>query len=191
MVDLDALYDKMKRRSRRAITPHMDYLRGLAEQSEVAVEFGARGGGSTLALNYAKRTYSYDIQRRRSDAARVWGPLSECRGDAWEFVLKSSLEVDIPECDMLLHDSLHQYQHVKAELERHHSKVKRWIVLHDTEAYGEHGQAPYEAGVIGTKPDEGELGMTQALDEFIADHPEWAVSRHVSYSCGLTTLERA
>lgn len=189
MVDLETRYERLKR-GPRAIGPHMDYLRDLARQSEVAVEFGARGGGSTLALNYAKRTYSYDISIRRIDTKRVWNKLHAVRGDAWTFTIQDSLLADIPKCDLLLHDSLHEYKHVLAELERHHAKVRRWIVLHDTEKYGEHGQAAFAPGTIGTKPDEAYRGIRQAMDEFMAAHPEWKETRHVTYSCGMTTLER-
>ncbi len=189
MVDLDTLYTKL-RRSRRAIGPHMPYLRELAEASDVVVEFGTRGGQSTVALNFAKRTHSYDIQIREGDERRVWSHLRKIRGDAWTFTIQDSLEADIPECDLLLHDSLHEYGHVLAELEIHHPKVRRWIVLHDTEKYGQHGQAPFAPGTIGTKPDEKYLGMRAAMEEFMAAHPEWKETRHVAYSCGMTTLER-
>jgi len=188
MLGMDALYDKVSG-FKRAISPHMAYLRELASESDMAVEFGTRGGGSTVALNYARETRSYDIQRRARDE-KVWRPLSKIRGDRWVFTIKSSLDVEIPECDLLLHDSLHQYQHVRDELELHHERVGKWIVLHDTEAYGEHGQAPYQKGSIGTKPDLSQPGMCQALDEFMAAHPEWEQVRHVTFSHGLTTLGR-
>ncbi len=189
MVDLDTLYARL-RRKKRAMGPHMDYLRFLAECSDVAVEFGTRGGQSTVALNYAKKTYSYDIQERWHDRIRVWDKLVYLRGDAWVFTIQDSLEADIPECDLLLHDSWHGYDQVKGELERHHAKVRKWIVLHDTESYGEHGQAPYSQGRIGTPPDPNMPGMRKAMDDFMKAHPEWRQTRHVTHSCGMTTLER-
>jgi hypothetical protein len=198
---LQALYEKAKG-MKRAISPHMDYLRSLSMHAETCVEFGARGGGSTVALSYAKKLYSYDIQRRASDEM-TWKRLQIIRGDAWKFIVASSLDVTIPDCDVLLHDSLHSYEHVKAELERHHGSVRGRIVLHDTEEFGRYGEEPYREGQITSRKmrkrqlgeieageREGPPGMKQALDEFLAGHPQWRVERHVEFSCGLTTLAR-
>ena len=184
MEGLDALYERMKAK-RRAISPHMDYLRSLAEASKVAVEFGARAGGSTVALNYACETHSYDIQRRAVDEP-FWREIERLRGGAWHFVVQSSLQAEIPECDLLLHDSLHNYDHLTAELERHHGKVRRWIVMHDTEHFGEFGQSPKG----GAAPDHMQRGMKQAIQDFLDSHSEWSPDRHVAFSNGLTTLER-
>lgn len=187
---LEGLYGRIYPRSTRAITHHMPYLRSLAEQSEQAVEFGARGGGSTVALAFAKRLLSVDVQRRSADEG-VWAVIEAAKGDGWEFRIASSLEVEIPECDVLLLDSLHSYGHVRAELEMHHAKVRRWIVLHDTETFAEHGQmVPDGRPNPGLPPDPEQPGLRQALQEFVGEHGEWACVRHDSLSSGLTTLER-
>jgi hypothetical protein len=190
---LTLCYDQA-RHFKRAMSPHMPYLCELAAQHQTAVEFGTRGGGSTAALllGIGASLRSYDIQVRPQDKP-FWKRLAAAAAAAekeWAFVIQDASTADIPECDLLLDDSLHQYQFVRDLLERHHSKVRHHIVLHDTATYGEHGQAPYRAGTIGTEPDPNEKGMTAALDEFMAAHPEWAVERTVDFSCGLTTLVR-
>ena len=167
--------------------PHMDYLRRLAFKCELAVEYGARAGGSTVALNYAARTISVDFNVRECDQP-VWDALKRLRGDAWTFVQADTREYALPECDLLFIDSLHSYDQVSAEL-RAHESVRKWIVLHDTEKYGRHGQERYKPNATAG---EGEhvKGILPAIEEFLEAHEEWTIERQVTNSNGLTTLRR-
>lgn len=188
--NLERIFDGLYRRSKRATTYHMPYLRSLAEQCGVAVEFGTRGGGSTAALSFAGRLYSYDIQIRTQDKA-LWAKLEAACEGSWMFTIASSLEVEIPECDLLMSDSLHTYDQLHSELTLHCDRVRRWIVMHDTESYAEHGQVAYvSGGPINTAMDESSKGLRHAIADFLAAHPEWKQIRHDPKSAGLTTLER-
>lgn len=84
-----------------------------------------------------------------------------------------NLERDV---DLLYIDTYHSYTHLKAELGIHGSKVKKYIIMHDTAAYGiEHAF-------------DGDKGLNFAIDEFLADNSNWIMLHRVSYGDGLTVL---
>ncbi len=156
---------------------HLPYLTDIAIGQRV-VEFGVRTGVSTTALLHGRPLWlqSYDIERcagidELEQSARSGGY-------DWTFHEESSLWADIPECDVLLIDSLHTYQQLRLELARHACAVGELIVMHDTSTYGqvsEDGSAP---------------GLQAAIDEFLACHREWALARYEPECNGLTTLRR-
>ena len=89
----------------------------------------------------------------------------------WEFVIKNSLEVVLPECDVLVLDDLHHYKHVRTELFMHNAYVSERICLHDTAVFGEHGQKMYEAGGdVGAGPDKRTRGLNDAIGDFLGAH---------------------
>ena len=69
------------------------------------------------------------------------------------FNKNSSIDTAIPvtEVDLLMVDSVHTYKHVRNELRLHAPKARKYILFHDT------NQAP----------------VKRAVDEFIADNPQW------------------
>ena len=93
------------------------------------------------------------------------------------FYRQDVLEADIAETDLLFIDTWHVYGQLKAELERHAGKVRRYIVLHDTETYGHKGEA------------EGEQGLWLAVEEFLAKGG-FGLKAHYKNNNGLTVLER-
>lgn len=156
---------------------HLPLLTQLAKECLVVVEFGVRHGESTKALidGVLREVVSFDIADCSSD---VLTQRAVRQGKEWKFRQVSSLDVSIPWCDMLFIDSKHTYEQLKAELEKHHSRVETYIVMHDTYLYGlqgEDGKAP---------------GLMLAIDEFLEKYRDW----HVVYECednnGLTVLRR-
>lgn len=61
------------------------------------------------------------------------------RGTTFCFIQASTLDIEIDETDLLFIDTQHTYAQLIAELRKHHSKVRRWIALHDTMIFGEVG----------------------------------------------------
>lgn len=162
------------------ITYHAPYLRSLAEQCSVAAEFGVRSGVSTYAilagcLQRLTRMLSYDIQDRDNVAQEA----SKAAPEVFSFTKRDTSKeaVDVP-VDLLLIDTKHTASQLRAELDLNHALVRRWIVLHDTELFGMRGEGGEEPGLL------------IALREFLDAHSEWFISRHVTESCGLTTLSR-
>lgn len=158
------------------INEHLPVLRKYAEQSEIIVELGMRKIVSTWALlaGKPKRLISVDITHPKDYGADLWevAEAAQNAGVEFDFVLKSSLEVDLPEHDFLFIDTLHVYDQLMAELERHHSKVRKFIAMHDTNLAGD--------------PDR----MRQAVNDFLDKHSEWEVAEHFDNCNGLTIFRR-
>jgi hypothetical protein len=173
-----------------SINELLPVLRRYAEQCDTVAELGVDIGQSTTSFLMAqpRQLTSVDVvmQPELDELWKLTGATSFVTGDRvcnigstmWLYLLKSSLNVDLSLVDLLLIDSSHHYAHIKAELERHHSQVRRWIMCHDTVAYGEVG----EAGLVGILP---------AIREFLQDHPsEWRILEDLTYNNGLMILER-
>jgi len=144
------------------IHEHKNYLAEIGKDKDV-VELGVRCGFSSVCfLSSCKSLTSYDIDFTEEAQNLKWEVPS------WKFHKESSLEVTIPECDVLFIDTDHTYHQLLSELERHHSKAKTNIIMHDTYLDG----------------------MRKALNEFLANHPEWTIEFDTPANNGLTTLKR-
>ena len=158
------------------INEHLPALRRYAEHNEIIVELGVRKIVSTWAFLAAKPKHliSVDITHPRDYGADLWEVEDAAReaGIEFDFVLKSSLEIDLPGHDFLFIDTLHTYEHLTAELERHHTKVKKFIAMHDTNLAGD--------------PD----NMRGAVDDFLNTHQEWTVVERFENCNGMTFLKK-
>jgi hypothetical protein len=101
------------------------------------------------------------------------------------------------EFDLLLIDTLHVYGQLKAELWAHQARVRRYIVLHDTEVDRDSGEVlrmGWNAGKMAqeTGMTETELsrGLWPAVEEFLAAFPGWILQKHFPNNNGLTLLAR-
>lgn len=152
-------------------------LRKYAEECPHITEFGVRGVFSTYAFLAArpKRYIGYDIEYNGNiEAAKTEAQSS---GINFEFVKQDVLQADIEPTDLLFIDTLHTYKQLKAELARHSGKARKYILIHDVESFGRAGE-------------DGGPGELQAIEEFLAVHPEWGVREHLRNSNGLMVLER-
>lgn len=160
------------------ISEHLGLLRGLACSRNVQsiVEIGFRGGVSATALATAGKPLTcFDIEPCE-DARRELKALAP----NFKFVQGDSLELEIPQCDLLHIDSLHTYTHLRQELKRHGNKSQKYICLHDTETFG--GQ-----GKDGLTP-----GLASAIVEFLdSEGGEWKVLLNIPNCNGMTVLARA
>lgn len=78
--------------------------------------------------------------------------------------------------ELLFIDTYHSYTHLKAELAVHGNRVSKYLMFHDTEAFGE------------SHPYDGDLGLNPAIREFVAENPHWIYLHKVDYCNGLTIL---
>jgi hypothetical protein len=157
------------------INEHTPKLRELASQCEHVTEFGMRHGVSTVALLSAqpKRFVTYDLHH--DVMANV---LTSRRGKTdFAFILGNVLAVEIEPTDLLFIDTIHTAMQLAAELARHAEKVRRYIVLHDTQVYGERGE-------------NGQPGLLVALRDYLRSHPEWSIIYHSVANNGLTVISR-
>ena len=156
------------------ITEHLPKLRALASACDTVVEFGVFRGASSAAILAGTKgcLYSYDVDKQADVDA-----LLDAADGRWIFRICDSHKASIPECDMLFIDSWHTGEHLRGELEAHHTRVRRWIVMHDTETFGQRGE-------------DGSPGLWGALQDWLALHPEWRLSEHFQNCNGLSILER-
>jgi hypothetical protein len=175
-----------------AISPHLPRLRALAEGAAVAVEFGVKRGASSSALLMgAAEVVSYDVVA--TPEARQ---LETIAGERWQYRVEDSRGANVPGCDLLFIDSLHDYEQCSAELSAHGNKASRYLVFHDTQTFGAVG-ADGETGKHKWTyvPGRGSvplncLGIRQAIDEFMIANPAWRIVAAYPDSHGLLVLQR-
>ncbi len=150
------------------INEHLPTLKSYYDQCESVTEFGVRGCVSLSAalVSNAKKVVAYDIMN-------VVVP--EC--EKLTFIQGNTLEVEIEPTDFLFVDSLHTYGQLKAELERHHAKVNKYIGFHDTHMFGLNGE-------------DGGEGLMQAVNEFLFSNEDWVMEYQTSANNGLTIIKR-
>jgi cephalosporin hydroxylase len=169
---------------------YMTILRDLAATHPVIVELGVWDCTSTWAMlgGFPKKLRSYDICHLKpnmpgcpADARDYVSEVEAACVDSgvdFEFIHKSSLEVELEEHDLLFIDTLHTYAQLTAELKMHSGKTRKTIVMHDTSIFGnvdQHGKTP---------------GLWNAIVDFLSTHPEWKLKRRIEDTYGLTILER-
>lgn len=173
------------------INEHLPVLFGLAEDCSHITEMGVRDGKSTRAFLYSGRTLrSYDLYLDK-DVSFLFS-LADSSGADVEYIKGDSTKVDIEETDLLFIDTWHCYDQVKAELNRHHSKVRKYIAFHDTHSFAINGErfSGSEKEVL-TDVVDNPMGILPAIIEFMIEHPEWSFFIHRKNNNGLTVLKRS
>lgn len=187
------------------INEHCPTLSMLASHCNSVAEFGVRSGVSTVAIlhglyqssKYTGQTVSYvgvDID----DVLRtVQQELAHHYGINYSFLQHDSAKVQIDNVDMLFIDTFHVYGHLKRELANNCNKVRKYIVMHDTTVDGIYGEALRQGYNVqdciirtGYTYKEITTGLWPAVQEFLEDHPEWALKARYQNNNGLTVLER-
>lgn len=179
--DLDEVYNKL-RAIPRDLNEHMPTMRGLVEyvgEGCRVTEISNRREsvvGFLAGRPAVMRSYNTEL---RSDYARAAiGFVSGSGGQVIETEIDDSRMIPkIDECDILFIDSEHTYARAIEELHKYQSQVKRFIVLHDTQIFGDKGQ------------DNGP-GMLAAMRDFMRAVPQWSVYFDTAAQYGLTVLCR-
>lgn len=172
---IDNLYERV-RTDLSDVRDHVETIRTFAECCQHITEFGVDDGTTTTIFLAAKpkKLISYDLVRKPEVDKLIQA------ADGTEFIFKQqdTLAEEIEDTDLLFIDDKHTYSHVREELSRHAGKVKQYILLHDTESFGRHGEDGEQRGV-----------KTAAL-EFLKEHPEWTMVVMRMTSNGLIALAR-
>jgi len=171
-MELEELYQERCEQT-TDINEHLPLLRSLAAQVDHVTEFGVREGNSTIAFAVARpqMLISYDI----NPIPFLLEALLAHTG--FRFIRANVLNVQIEPTDLLFIDTYHSCEQLRFELARHADKVRRFIVLHDTEAFGETGED-------GNKP-----GLAGAVKEFV-EQGVWQIHSELKNNNGLTVLAR-
>jgi hypothetical protein len=172
------------------INEHLPTLKEYAEKCDHITEMGVRWIVSTYAFlsGRPKTLISIDIQHPNTWDASLT-PVQKYALEEninFSFMLGNTLEIDIEQTDLLFIDTWHAYKQLKGELERHHLKVNKYIILHDTSNYEFCDETSYE--MWGWKGEN--KGLWPAIEEFLQSNPEWKLHKRYINNNGLTILER-
>lgn len=162
------------------IQDHMPLLRQLASEVKHVTEFGCRGCFSTVALLAGKpRTLvTWDIDPMAVSNALT---LSFWKGHATDLHARrgDTTKILIEETDLLFIDTVHSFEHLRSELKRHGNKARKYLVFHDTVAFG-------YVGDDGKKP-----GLRAAIRWFQDQtSPRWQLVEDDKRGSGMIVLQR-
>jgi hypothetical protein len=184
------------------INEHLPTLFRYGLECYHITECGVRGVTSSYAFANALRTKTGNklVQVDLDTNENVVTFQKECNVEKVNtvFYQESDLTCPIEPTELLFIDTWHVYGHLKRELDRWHSSVSKYIIMHDTtvdEWYGEtirNGwNAVEQSKTTGIPVDEINKGLWPAVDEFLKAHPEWILNERFTNNNGLTILQRA
>jgi hypothetical protein len=166
------------------ISEHLPTLRDLASECNHVTEMGVRGIVSTWAfvegLKKGGTLISIDIQFPAIYGGDLKPVIDECKekGINFTFRLGDTRFIEIEPTDLLFIDTAHRYSQLKIELQNHADKARKYIVFHDVVSCGAFIKDSLDGG------------LNQAIDEFMAEHPEWKVKKLYTNNNGLLIIER-
>ena len=122
------------------INEHLPTFKKYSEGCDTIIEMGVRSVVSTWGFlaGKPKKIISIDILHPNFwnstdlDLVNEYSVENEIE---FEFILSDVLKIEIPKCDILFLDTIHEYNQVKNELELHSSNVNKYIMFHDTESF--------------------------------------------------------
>ncbi len=170
---LQAWFDERMGPQAVVIEEHFDTLLKYGNMVEHITEFGVHAGASTCCWLMTKpKSYTgYDVDYSHLTLRPVYEAYAKENGTDFTLLCQSSTKEHIEETDLLFIDSDHHPEHVTAELKMQNDKVKRFIILHDTECTA----CP---------------GLKEVVDKFVESSADWKIREHFTNNNGLTVLER-
>jgi hypothetical protein len=175
------------------INEHIPTLIEYASECDHITEMGVRAITSTWAFLGAapKKLISYDIENPTK-----WGAdinyvykVAEQYGLNYEFRKENVLKLEIEETDLLFLDTWHAYCQLKAELDTHSPKAKKYIIMHDTTSYEFRDEPLTSENAWEGAPPTGK-GLWAAVTEFLESTDEWTLHKRYTNNNGLTILKR-
>lgn len=175
------------------INEHIPTLIEYASECESITEMGVRAITSTWAFlgSAPKRLISYDIENPSKWGANIdlVYDIAKQYGLNYEFRKENVLKIDIEETDLLFLDTWHAYCQLKAELELHSNKAKKYIIMHDTTSYEFRDEPLTSENAWEGIPPTGK-GLWAAVTEFLDSTDEWELHKRFTNNNGLTILKR-
>jgi hypothetical protein len=156
---------------------HLPALYCYASCCRHVTEFGTRTGVSTLALLRAlpERLVAYD--RERLPEVDRLEELARLQGIDFVFRQEDTRRADLGPTDLLFIDTYHTRKQLEDELAVAEGKVRRYLVFHDTETYGEVGE-------------DGGEGLWPAIAAFVRRDLGWCLLDYHTENHGLAVLWR-
>lgn len=175
------------------INEHIPTLIEYASECESITEMGVRAITSTWAFlgSAPKRLISYDMEDPSHYGANInlVYDVAKQYGLNFTFTKADVLKINIEETDLLFLDTWHAYDQLKAELEKHSSKARKYIIMHDTTSYEYRDEPLTSENTFEGEKSSGK-GLWPAITEFLQSNPEWEIHKRYTNNNGLTILKR-
>jgi hypothetical protein len=188
------------------INEHISVLADYSEKCTSIAELGVNEMISTWAfikgLRFNKKKKKNLICVDLAGKPQAFDKISELAKKnkiTMEFIEGDSGTVELPKVDLLFIDTTHHYGQLKRELENHHSRVNKYIIMHNTDVDGEFGEVVrmcYYFDVqemnkqFGYSMKDMCRGLQPAIDEFLLEHPEWKIEQQLHNNNGMTILAK-
>ena len=153
--------------------------------------------GKVEMVGDEKKKYILVNQMSYPDIGRL---RSICKDREIDFTFMQGNDICMPleRTDLLFIDTWHVYGHMKRELEKFHSLVGKYIIMHDTSVDDYAGETirrkwnSEEQSLLSGYPiKEVNRGIWPAIEEFLDSHPdEWDLLERFENCNGLTILQR-
>lgn len=177
------------------INEHLETLLDYGKQCQHITEFGTRWATSSIALALANpiKFITYDIIKHANSESHLKLIESYCKENKilFEFKLADVLSTQMEETDLLFIDTLHTYNQLTLELEKHGDSVRKFIILHDTTHFGHVDEHVYNhASSIIKKSNKNKTGLKNAIKDFIEKFSTFEIIEEFTNNNGLTILGR-
>ena len=149
---------------------HVVTLKELCDGMEHVAELSGWSKPALVAMlaSSAKKVTSYVPGQKRE-----WPALRKLEPE--RLVTSSVLPAEIEPCDLLFCDTNHTADTVYDQLTRHEKNVRRYLVIHTTEIFGERG-------------DDGGPGVLHAIRRFLKENRRWTSVRNDPNNNGMVVL---
>jgi hypothetical protein len=197
------------------INEHLPTLKAYAQECSSIFETGVRGVVSSYALLYGlvkntnvtiKQIYMNDIHMCEIDE---FIKIAKSNNILVKYEWKNNLDLQFSNTenyDLTFIDTWHVYGQLKRELEKFSKITNKYIIMHDTEIDGIHGETKRPGGLYNdlfnnnnldtivnkTKIPKDEIlkGLLPAIDEFLIANTNWIMEKQYRNNNGLTILKR-
>jgi hypothetical protein len=185
------------------INEHLPTLYKYASECESVLELGVRGCVSSWAFTTGL------LHNNKQTKVLFMNDLTVCNIDELLEHTKSlniqmkykwinDLELDIEEnVDLTFIDTWHIYGQLKRELAKFSKITNKYIIMHDTEVDGIHGEtirnswnAREQSELTGFPIEEINCGLSKAITEFLENNQDWKIKEVYTNNNGLTILEK-
>jgi hypothetical protein len=175
------------------INEHIPTFIEYASECDHITEMGVRAITSTWAFLGAapKKLISYDMEdpSHYGSNIQVVYDVAAQYGLNFEFKQADVLKIEIEETDLLFLDTWHAYDQLKAELELHSPKAKKYIIMHDTTSYEFRDEPLTSENTFEGEKSTGK-GLWPAITEFLEGNDVWVLHKRYTNNNGITILKR-
>lgn len=175
------------------INEHINTLYQYAKDCSHITEMGVRWVSSTWPLIYSnpKKMISYDVIRDNNIDEVI--ELAKEYNIDYEFIQNDVLNITIEPTELLFIDTLHTYNQLFLELKKHSENVSKYIILHDTNTFGNVDESIYNhASDIVKSISSEKSGLVSAVNDFLQtdNGKKWSIKEIFTNNNGLTILKR-